>query len=336
MNSLKRSSFDMNHFVGSNEDSDVVFQNPDLLDSEVEQQEIEEIGEDSKVDEEESDEIEIHLDYIERLRSNDETSVPFDREEFEFVGADFLKASKKGNLNQVRSLWEDNGAKYGKRLLEVTDKQKKTPLYLASAKGKLQVVQELLNCGAEPNSMDIKMWTPLWTSSYNGHIKVTQLLVSRGADLYHKACYENGGPFDLYYVTRTYGKCKSNQVAPFLKSLMANQKKRNTGLAVVIETNNNNHTEDFTITNSATQTSPQQAKRPHQLDSHQRGSSQQPIEIDIEDSENLMETKKRKKKNRKITIAASAQKALPNFPNRKPRKQSLTLPIAHFPLSNQK
>ena len=56
------------------------------------------------------------------------------------------------------------------------------PLHVASGRGHLNVVEEFLGRGADPNAQDVRRWAPLhWASS--GPLEVVQSLVRHGAEL---------------------------------------------------------------------------------------------------------------------------------------------------------
>jgi ankyrin repeat protein len=56
------------------------------------------------------------------------------------------------------------------------------PLILAAAKGHQEMVELLLDRGAQVNAADYTGWTPLHAAIYGGHAEVVQLLLDRGAD----------------------------------------------------------------------------------------------------------------------------------------------------------
>ena len=59
---------------------------------------------------------------------------------------------------------------------------KRTPLYMACISGFGNVVDFLLESGANPNQYDIHYWTPLHRASLWSHILIIQSLLAKGAD----------------------------------------------------------------------------------------------------------------------------------------------------------
>src|SRR3990167_7811815 len=56
------------------------------------------------------------------------------------------------------------------------------PLGVASHYGHLEIVNELLQAGANPNIFDGNARTPLWYASEHGRLEIVKILLSYGAD----------------------------------------------------------------------------------------------------------------------------------------------------------
>jgi ankyrin repeat protein len=65
-----------------------------------------------------------------------------------------------------------------KRLLSRKDQK----LHIATYKGDVKRVKELLKKGANPNAKDKDGRTPLHAAAYEGHVDVVRLLLEHGAD----------------------------------------------------------------------------------------------------------------------------------------------------------
>src|SRR6266702_3974161 len=59
----------------------------------------------------------------------------------------------------------------------------KPPLYMASASGKLEILQLLVERGADVHSRNKDDWTPLKTASHQGHLDVVRFLIDSSADV---------------------------------------------------------------------------------------------------------------------------------------------------------
>jgi ankyrin repeat protein len=92
-------------------------------------------------------------------------------------------AAAIGRVDLVHVLL-DSGASVGR-----TNHKGWTPLHVAAFHGQLEVCRLLLDNGANINAVTSrKMNTPLHSAAENGHLSVVQLLVQRGAD----TGYRNG------------------------------------------------------------------------------------------------------------------------------------------------
>ncbi|KAK6183722.1 hypothetical protein SNE40_011147 [Patella caerulea] len=74
---------------------------------------------------------------------------------------------------------------------DTRDKYYKTPLMVACADGKLEMVKFLLLSGAQINARDNFKWTPLHHACHSGQLDVIQLLMDNGAEI--DATTMNGG-----------------------------------------------------------------------------------------------------------------------------------------------
>ncbi len=85
-------------------------------------------------------------------------------------------AAVKRNTEAVRSL-----VKTDADLVHARDEKQRTPLQLASRGGCLEVVELLIEAGADVNTTDEKFQTPLQMAAYYGFKEIVTLLLARGA-----------------------------------------------------------------------------------------------------------------------------------------------------------
>ena len=75
-------------------------------------------------------------------------------------------------------------------------KLKRTPLYYAAMGGHLEVIQLLLDHGADVNAQKEDRWTALHLGVLFGHVQVVEVLLKRGADP-HARTKKGETPFQL-------------------------------------------------------------------------------------------------------------------------------------------
>ena len=86
-------------------------------------------------------------------------------------------------------------------LAKLTKKELGYKLILASQNGHKDIVQWLLDAGADVNAKDTYSWTALMSASSNGHKDIVRLLLDAGVDVNAKS---NGGWTALMYASH-YG-----------------------------------------------------------------------------------------------------------------------------------
>jgi len=100
------------------------------------------------------------------------------KEDQDKLNDELLKASEKGNLNEVKELIE-KGAK-----IDARDSNDDIPLHKASTHGHLEVVKYLIEKGNVVDELDRWDKTPLHLASSNGYLDVVKYLIEeKGADI---------------------------------------------------------------------------------------------------------------------------------------------------------
>jgi ankyrin repeat protein len=92
-------------------------------------------------------------------------------------GISLHAACEDGNFDVVQALL-DHGANVNERNI-----RHRTPLILASRSGKYEVAKLLIKYGADVNCRNKEGWTPLHLASRDGYLDVAQLLLDHGADV---------------------------------------------------------------------------------------------------------------------------------------------------------
>lgn len=95
-----------------------------------------------------------------------------------------MDAVQGNNIAKVQQIIKD-ASFYGvlKQMVNIPDKDGRSPLRSASFYGYTNIVSMLLDAGAEINQPTNDGATPLYVASQNNHLPVIKELVSRGADI---------------------------------------------------------------------------------------------------------------------------------------------------------
>ena len=87
-------------------------------------------------------------------------------------------AARKGDLAKIKGLLEGSPA-----LLEARSENEKTPLHFAAQGGHREIVELLLEKGADVNVKNIASETPLHYAAAMSHKEIVELLITEGAVL---------------------------------------------------------------------------------------------------------------------------------------------------------
>jgi len=88
----------------------------------------------------------------------------------------------RGNLKIVRMLI-DYGASVGRKE-ETLYRNKDSPILLAATLNKLEILNELIANGADPDAKNLNGITPLMIAADMGHVSIVEALLEAGADKY--------------------------------------------------------------------------------------------------------------------------------------------------------
>lgn len=136
-----------------------------------------------------------------------------------------IEAVQSGNLGNVESFMKD---KEWKDHIHQTDKDCRTPLHLAAAKGFEDIVKYLIKKGkASVNQPDPWGRTPLHSAARRGHLNVVKYLVEKaGADIESRD-QPGDTPFNLARISG------HSEVASWLQNQMK-KKKKNSSCCIVL------------------------------------------------------------------------------------------------------
>ena len=82
-----------------------------------------------------------------------------------------------GKLARVKELLEEDSL-----LVSIRDAKNLTPLHVAASRGQDEVIQLLLDYGADINGpSDVGEWTPMVFAAYRGHFDAVRVLIKNGA-----------------------------------------------------------------------------------------------------------------------------------------------------------
>jgi ankyrin repeat protein len=93
-----------------------------------------------------------------------------------------VHAVGRGNLKIVRMLI-DYGASVGRKE-EKLYRNKESPIFVAARDNKLEILNELIANGADPDAKDLNGMTPLMIAALNGHASIVEALLEDRADKY--------------------------------------------------------------------------------------------------------------------------------------------------------
>jgi ankyrin repeat protein len=99
-------------------------------------------------------------------------------------GETLLQALKLGYLTVVQCILER-----GTETVNKSDACGRTPLYMASSSGYLEIVKTLITAKAEVNKSNDRGETPLYWASFNGHLEVVKTLIAAKAEVNKSTAY---------------------------------------------------------------------------------------------------------------------------------------------------
>lgn len=120
------------------------------------------------------------LDIKKLLESN--KRIPINSNKSNYGITPLVHAVSRGNLEIVRMLI-DYGASVGRKE-ETLYRNKESPISVAARVNKLEILNELIANGADPDAKDLNGVTPLMVAADMGHVSIVEALLKVGADKY--------------------------------------------------------------------------------------------------------------------------------------------------------
>ncbi len=123
-------------------------------------------------------------------------------------------AVRKGDLARVKAILEKNPG-----VINETDKEKQTPLHIATISNNLKLVDLLISRGADIKARDNKNRTPLYWAARETCPDIVDLLVKKGVDV---NATDSEGFTPLHCVARWSGCDRSKRITEILLKAKAN------------------------------------------------------------------------------------------------------------------
>lgn len=120
------------------------------------------------------------LDFKKLLESN--KRIPINSNKSNYGITPLVHAVGRGNLEIVRMLI-DYGASVGRKE-ETLYRNKDSPIAVAATVNKLEILNELIANGADPDAKNLNGITPLMRAANMGHLSIVEALLEAGADKY--------------------------------------------------------------------------------------------------------------------------------------------------------
>jgi ankyrin repeat-rich membrane spanning protein len=94
---------------------------------------------------------------------------------------ELLQFIESGDFQGLKSFLDN-------RPIQVDDRDENgtSLLMVASARGLVPYVKELIARGADVQAVDLDNWTPLLNAAKGGHLEVIEILLDHGAEIEHK------------------------------------------------------------------------------------------------------------------------------------------------------